>query len=398
MEATKNRLEKLRTRILAHNGTVLNKVEGEVQVDDVDDNGDPRLGPVLVLGDIEEGSQLRLARPREVTVLGSLSGQVFGAYRVKAGNLSSGRLEGARKVDIVHDMGSRGTSNIDSWIVFEAASDPGFFSQAQGGLERLEALERNQIPHREAEARRVLQTSLKDVSFNIEVLVQFEGETSRVFTVRPNRTGKEIESDLGKLLTFVLRKIDGDQAPKSLVTAFQFLLKDTIKRSLMQANKGGLGSHVRKQQGDRLYEPYVDAVYEYLLPRLMKLWLRTSENFVQGVVNQLADAPMILRVAGQLSPFFQIEYPRWRYVVTSGKIVPEKIGDCNIACQLGKDDKHMSLTYTYIGESGDSLTKREEVPLSQTRNCRLLLKNGSVYLTDESNCLFSPESDDDEAD
>jgi hypothetical protein len=54
----------------------------------------------------------------------------------------------------------------------------------------------------------------------------------------------------------------------------------------------------------------------------------------------------------------------------------------------------MSLTYTYIGESGDFLTKLEQVPLSKTRNCRLLLKDGSVYLTDESNLLFSPESDD----
>ena len=54
----------------------------------------------------------------------------------------------------------------------------------------------------------------------------------------------------------------------------------------------------------------------------------------------------------------------------------------------------MSLTYTYIGESGDFLTKLEQVPLSKTRICRLLLKDGSVYLTDESNLLFSPESDD----
>jgi hypothetical protein len=335
VEATRARLEKLRKRILAHNGTVLNKVEGEVEVDDVDDNGDPRLGPVLVLGDIAEGSQLKLARPREVTVLGSLSGQVFGAYRVKAGNLFSGRLEGARNVDIVHDMGSKGTSNVDSWIVFEATSDPGFFAQVQSGLERLQELERNQIPYREAAARRILLGSLKDVHFNIEIFVQLKGSTRRVLTVRPNRKGKEIESDLAGLLTYVFNRIDSDQAPASLVTAFQFLLKDTIKQSLIQANKGGLGSQVRRQQGDRFYEPYVESVYDYLLPRLMKLWLRTSENFVQGVV-QLADAPMILRVARQLAPFFQIEYPRWRYVVTGGKIVPEKIGDCNIACQLGK--------------------------------------------------------------
>jgi hypothetical protein len=278
VEATRARLEKLRKRILGHNGTVLNKVEGEVEVDDVDDNGDPRLGPVLVLGDIAEGSQLKLARPREVTVLGSLSGQVFGAYRVKAGNLFSGRLEGARNVDIVHDMGSKGTSNVDSWIVFEATSDPGFFAQAQSGLERLQELERSQIPYREAAARRILLGSLKDVHFNIEIFVQLKGSTRRVLTVRPNRKGKEIESDLAGLLTYVFNRIDSDQAPASLVTAFQFLLKDTIKQSLIQANKGGLGSQVRRQQGDRFYEPYVESVYDYLLPRLMKLWLRTSEH------------------------------------------------------------------------------------------------------------------------
>lgn len=397
MEATRARLARLRERILAHNGTVLDKVEGEVEVDDVDDKGDPRLGPVLVLGNIEEGSQLRLAHPREVTVLGSLSGQVFGAYRVKAGNLLSGRLEGARNVDIVRDMGSKGTSNVDAWIVFEATSDPAFFDQAQSGLERLQELERCQIPHREAEARRLLLASLKDVSFNIEVVVEVKGVAKRVFAARPGRTGKEIESDLSKLLTYVFKRIDSDQAPPSLVTAFQFLLKDTIKKSLMKANQGGMGSQVRRQQGDRLYEPYVESVYQYLLPKLMKLWLKSSESFVQKVVDRLADAPMILRVARQLSPFFQLEYPRWSYTVTGGKIVPHKIGDCNIACQLGKDDQHLSMTYTYIGESGDFLTKVEEVPLAKTRNCRILLKNGSVYLTEETNCLFSPESDDEAA-
>ena len=237
MEATRARLAKLRARILAHNGTVLNKVEGEVRVDDVDDNGDPRLGPVLVLGDIEEGSQLRLAHPREVTVLGSLSGQVFGAYRVKAGNLLSGRLEGARNVDIVRNMGSKGKSNVDSWIVFEATSDPAFFDQAQNGLERLRELERNQIPNRETEARRVLLTSLKDVPFNIEVTVEVKGVDYRVFAVRPGRAGKEIESDLVKLLTYVFKRIDSDQAPPSLVTAFQSLLKSTIMESLIRANQ-----------------------------------------------------------------------------------------------------------------------------------------------------------------
>ena len=122
------------------------------------------LGPVLVLRSIEEGSQLKLSRPRPVTVLGSLSGQVFGAYRVKAGNLLSGRLEGVRHVEIVHDMGSKGSSNVDSWIVFEATTDPGFFNQVQHGLARLRELDAAHRPQREAVARSVLLRGLKDVS------------------------------------------------------------------------------------------------------------------------------------------------------------------------------------------------------------------------------------------
>ena len=128
MADIKNQLDSLRKRIEAQNGTVIDNLEGEMELDDVDDNGNPCKGPVLVLRSIEEGALLKLAHPRPVTVLGSLSGQVFGAYRVKAGNLLSGRLEGARHVEIVHNMGSKGTDNVDSWIVFEGTSDPGFFS------------------------------------------------------------------------------------------------------------------------------------------------------------------------------------------------------------------------------------------------------------------------------
>ena len=142
----KNQLDKLRARIEAQNGTVLDNVEGEFELADEDADGKLRKGPVLVLRSIEEGSQLKLATPRPVTVLGSLHGQVFGAYRVTAGNLLSGRLEGCRHVEIVHNMGSKGNTNEDSWIVFEATSDPGFFAQAQSGLDKLRALESRQIP------------------------------------------------------------------------------------------------------------------------------------------------------------------------------------------------------------------------------------------------------------
>ena len=83
----KNQLDKLRARIEAQNGTVLDNVEGEFELADEDADGKLRKGPVLVLRSIEEGSQLKLATPRPVTVLGSLHGQVFGALRVKAGDL-----------------------------------------------------------------------------------------------------------------------------------------------------------------------------------------------------------------------------------------------------------------------------------------------------------------------
>lgn len=89
MADMKMQMERLKGRILAQNGTVLDSVEGVVELDDADAQGNPRLGPVLVLRSIEEGAQLKLAHPRPVTVLGTLSGQVFGAYRVKAGNLLS---------------------------------------------------------------------------------------------------------------------------------------------------------------------------------------------------------------------------------------------------------------------------------------------------------------------
>ncbi len=179
MADVKSQLENLRKRIEAQNGTVIDNVEGEMELDDVDDNGNPRKGPVLVLRSIEEGALLKLAHPRPVTVLGSLSGQVFGAYRVKAGNLLSGRLEGARHVEIVHNMGSKGTDNVDSWIIFEGTSDPGFFAQAQQGLEKLRELERHQEPQREATARTILLRSLKDVPYDVRVFAVENKKTER---------------------------------------------------------------------------------------------------------------------------------------------------------------------------------------------------------------------------
>ena len=48
MADVKNQLDSLRKRIEAQNGTVIDNVEGEMELDDVDDNGNPRKGPVLV--------------------------------------------------------------------------------------------------------------------------------------------------------------------------------------------------------------------------------------------------------------------------------------------------------------------------------------------------------------
>lgn len=373
-------------------GTVVERVEGEVEIADTDDKGNPLRGPVLVLSDIEKGSKLTLAHPRAVTVLGSLSGQVFGAYHVKTGNLLSGRLEGARQVEVIHSMGSLGKSNEDSWIVFEATSDPGFFAQAQGGLERLRELEKHQLPQREAQARQILLAALRKVSFKVEISVMVDGEPRRVLAVHPERASGQVMFEGAKLMTHVFSKIDrGHTSPEQTVQAFQEALKETITTSLKEASKGGMGSAMRRQQGDEMYEPYVEAVYDYVLPKLMKLWHRTSEAFVQRVVDRLADAPMILRVRGQLAPFFQIEYPRWKFHVTGGRIVPEKTADCNIACQAGSKPELLSMTYTYIAENGEFLTNVHEIERAKTKDCRLLLKNGAVCLTEESNCLFSPD-------
>ena len=393
MAGIKDHLDKLRARIEAQNGTVLDVVEGEIELDDVDADGQPRKGPVLVLHSIEAGAQLKLAHPRPVTVLGSLSGQVFGAYRVKAGNLLSGRLEGCRHVEIVHNMGSKWTSNEDSWIVFEATSDPGFFDQAQHGLQRLEKLEHEQIPQREATARGILMRGLKAVPYNVRVSVGSGKKQSVVFAPSPN--GQNIKLDLMTLLRHLISKAenlkDSAQAQQDEIGRFKTALDETISESLRQANSGGIGSNLRKTRGEDVYQPQVELIAEYLLPKLLKIWLKASEAYVQRVVDRLADAPMILKVDGQLAPFFQVEYPRWKFRVTGGRIEPEKVADCNIACQLGSDQENtMSLTYTYVG-GDDWITQTKEVPLEKGKTCKLILQNGNVFLTEASNHLFGPE-------
>jgi hypothetical protein len=128
----------------------------------------------------------------------------------------------------------------------------------------------------------------------------------------------------------------------------------------------------------------------------MQLWLKVSESFVQRVVDHLAEAPMILQVDGQLAPFFQIEYPRWKFHVTGGEIVPERIADCNIACQLGEEKETLSLTYNYVG-GDDWISQTEVLKFDQTKKCRVILKNGSVYINDDDHCLFGPHLQKEEA-
>ena len=60
MADVKNQLDSLRKRIEAQNGTVIDNVEGEMELDDVDDNGNPCKGPVLVLRSIEEGRSAQI--------------------------------------------------------------------------------------------------------------------------------------------------------------------------------------------------------------------------------------------------------------------------------------------------------------------------------------------------
>lgn len=387
----KSALEQLKSRILLQNGTVLERVEGEVELNDVDQKGTPRLGPVLVLRSIEEGARLRLAHPRPVTVLGSLSGQVLGAYRVKAGNLLSGRLEGARHVEIVHNLGSKGGSNTDSWIAFEATSDPGFFAQAQQGLEKLRELEGSQQPQREDTARQLLLRTLKEVPYNIRVFATVGQQAKIVFSLYPARRGREIELDLKTLLRHLILKIGQEEhlAKGEQITRFKEILRKTLRDSLRQANSGGIGAALRKQRGEEAYQIVVDSLYDYLFPKLIHAWLRITAQFIQRMVDGLGEAPMILRVDGQLAPFFQIEYPRWRFHVTGSKIVPKKVADCNLACQLGSDKDHLNLIYTYVG--GESwITQTRELELAQTKKCKLLLKDGHVYLNDTGNCLFGP--------
>jgi hypothetical protein len=385
-------LARLKERIQAQNGTVLERVEGVVELADTDDQGQPRLGPVLVLRSIEAGAQLKLAHPRPVTVLGTLSGQVFGAYRVKAGNLLSGRLEGVRHVEIVHHLGSQASSNEDAWIIFEATSDPGFFQQAQQGLVHLRQLEACQQPQREASAQQGLLRTLKNVPYDIKVFVPGAHAPQTVFALRPARGGIRIQLDLQRLLHYLVGQVERRQAeagPQDLRQTVEAVLRDQVCASLQQANSGGIGAALRKQTGSAVFADQVEVICAYLVPKLLHLWLKVSQRFVQQRVDQLSAAPMILKVDGQLAPFFQIEYPHWQFHVSGQRIRSRKLADCNLAAQLGDDPHIMQLTYSYVSDD-DWISQTCQIPLDQTRACRLILQDGAVFLSDRNHPLFGP--------
>ena len=389
-----SRLEALSSRIQAQNGTVLEKVEGEVEVNDLDGDNRPKIGPVLVLQGIDEGACLRLAQPRAVTVLGHLSGQVFGAYRVKTGTLLSGRLEGTRHVEVIYDMGSKGTSNVDSWIVFEAASDPGFFARVQAELQRWQYLKEQQASGENSASLELLKRSLKTVPYDMRLSVPAAGESRQVFAFNPNRQKDPVQANLQLFLRYILTEVEAqctDGAPKDKVNFFKEHLQQTILQGLYQANMGGVGAALRQKRGVEPFEPFAEALYEYLEPQMLRLWLGFETRLLQRTVEMLGETPMVLKVNGQLSPFFQIEYPHHQFYIEDGQVISEKVADCNIAGQVGTCKDSMRLTYNYVGEKWVSQTR--ELPLDQVKDCSLSFVQGHVYLNESDTALFGPDVD-----
>ena len=50
------------------------------------------------------------------------------------------------------------------------------------------------------------------------------------------------------------------------------------------------------------------------------------------------------------------------------------------------------MTYNYVGEE-DWVSQTLELNLDETKACKLILKSGSVYLTEETRCIFGPDLD-----
>jgi hypothetical protein len=292
--------------------------------------------------------------------------------------------------DIVHDLTCVEGTNEDAWLVFEATSAPGFFKQAQNGLDKLRAIESAQLGQRESSAQMILMNSLRNAPYKVEIYVTVKGQEHRVFAVMPGNAKKPITSNLKPLLMYLFLCTDARPiTPVELVDRFKSELTTILADSIKRVNSTGMGSSLRGKQGDLAYDGCVEAVNEYLLPKLLRIWLSISEGFVQNFVDRLAAAPMVLTVGGQLKQFFQIEYPRWKFRVVGSRIVPEKVADCNVAVAAGKSKNTMSMTFSYIG-GDDFHTDTKELEFERTNNCRLILKDGSVFLSDEKEPLFAP--------
>jgi hypothetical protein len=396
--AAKDKLARLKERIEAQNGTVVVNVSGEVEISDTDGTGAARKGPVLVLNSIEKGAVLRLAHPRPVVVLGSVYGQVCGAYTVKAGNLLSGCLEGVRHVEIAQDLGSLGDSTDAARVVFDITSDPGFFGHAQRGLDRLQVLERENVSQREAMARMALLRTVKSATFDIKVFISTDGDLKPVFSVHPARKGREVEIETKALLRYLMVKAEskteagGPSDESDTVQRLKEILNSTIAESLRLASSGGMGAALRQQRGQDSYAIYVDAIEEYLLPKLLGLWSQVTRKYTEGIVDRLMDAPMIIEVKGQISPFFQFEYSHLKFYVSGTKIVPEKMADCTVVCQLADDPGYMRMTYTYTGEE-ESFTKARDFPWAEMKGRSIILKQGYIYFSGTDDPVFGPIPD-----
>ena len=69
------------------------------------------------------------------------------------------------------------------------------------------------------------------------------------------------------------------------------------------------------------------------------------------------------------------------------------VGDAALVVPLDPDEllrmARESTGLSYVGDE-DWISQTKEIPLDETKSCRLILKDGHVYLTEESNCIFGP--------
>lgn len=389
MVEPKDKLARLKERIEAQNGTVLEGVVGEMEIADTDAEGKPRKGPVLVLNSIEKGAVLRLAEPRPIVVLGSVYGQIFGAYQVKTGNLLSGGLNGVRHVEVLQKLGSLANSDEPASLVLSLTGDPGLLGTARRSLERLEVLERERTPLREALARTALLHAVKSATFDIRVYISVGGKLKPVLLIFPSRKDREIEIDLKALLRYLLTKMDERTVA---VDSLQFLketLGQTVGESLRLASSCGMGAALRQQRGEELYAPYVTALKEYLMPKLVDLWFRITHNYNQGIVGRLAAEPITIEVKGAICPSFCLEYPHEKFYVSGSEVHSEKIAACSVVCQPGGSDEHLRLAYTYAGE-GDPFTAERDFSYAEMKGRSLILKAGCVYFNGDEAPIFAP--------